>query len=212
MGIIGKDPLIIGGEKKDILREKDLISREKYRQVKNYNREQLSGWVKAIYRKAFESGVQVGKIQAETEATKKRLAAEKARITPDKRYQPFTVWGVADGTGTPLDGLCLLYTLWNWDGYDCFHLSGAADDDEAGAAAIMKTMHDADDAYSDMPIEEFKKIWDAGDYDAPGAYTVEINHVRIIEVVCMEGYEDRQKKADEPPEEEQDAATAAETE
>ena len=76
----------------------------------------------------------------------------------------------------------------------------------------MKTMHDADDAYSDMPLDEFKKIWDAGDYDAPGAYTVEINHVRIIEVVCMEGYEDRQKKADEPPKEEQDAATAAETE
>ena len=187
MEIIGKDPRIIGA-KKETVRERDLISRDTYRRAKNYNREEMSGWVKAIYRKAFESGVQVGKIQAETEATKKRLAAEKARITPDKHYQPFTVWGVADGTGTPLDGLCLLYSLWNWDGYEAFHLSGAADDDEAGGAAIMKTMHDA------------------GDYDAPGAYTVEINRVRIIEVVCMEGYEDRKAPADEAPEEEKDAA------
>ena len=211
MEIIGKDPRIIGA-KKETVRERDLISRDTYRRAKNYNREEMSGWVKAIYRKAFESGVQVGKIQAETEATKKRLAAEKARITPDKHYQPFTVWGVADGTGTPLDGLCLLYSLWNWDGYEAFHLSGAADDDEAGGAAIMKTMHDADDAYSDMPLEEFKKIWDAGDYDAPGAYTVEINHVRIIEVVCMEGYEDRKAPADEAPEEEKDAEAATEAE
>lgn len=213
MEIIGKAPMIIGAHKENV-RERDLLSRQKYKQVKAYDREQLSGWVKGIYRKAFESGLEVGKAQAAAAAEKKRLAAEKARgASEDKRYQPFTVWGIAEDTGTPLDGMRLLYTLRNWDDYETFHLSGSAKDDKAGDEAIMKTMHDADESYADMPLEDFRKIWDAGDYDPPGAYTVDVSKVRITEVVSMEAYVDREPKDGEKSEEDNDAAaTAAEAE
>ena len=52
----------------------------------------------------------------------------------------------------------------------------------------MKAMHDADDAYKDTPIEEFKELWDKGEYEAPGVYTIQLEKVEIVRIVTMEGY------------------------
>ena len=186
MEIIGNGPQIIGA--KDNLKEKDLISREAYKRIKNYNRMELSGYVKNLYRSGFEAGVKIGQQEAERkEAAKKKQAA--AAIAPERQtYQPFCCWGRVHDTGTPLDGHLYLVSLWDWDKYEDFHLVSYGEHDDEAGEAMMKAMHDADDAYKDTPIEEFKELWDKGEYEAPGVYTIQLEKVEIVRIVTMEGY------------------------
>ena len=52
MEIIGNGPRIIGANN---IKEKDMISRETYKRIKNYNRTELSGYVKNLFRSGFPS-------------------------------------------------------------------------------------------------------------------------------------------------------------
>ena len=185
MEIIGNGPQIIGAKK---LAEKDMISRDAYKRIKNYNRTELSGYVKNLYRSGFKAGVKIGQQEAERkEAAKKKQAA--AAIAPERQtYQPFCCWGRVHDTGTPLDGHLYLVSLWDWDKYEDFHLVSYGEHDDEAGEAMMKAMHDADDAYKDTPIEEFKELWDKGEYEAPGVYTIQLEKVEIVRIVTMEGY------------------------
>ena len=185
MEIIGNGPQIIGAKK---LADKDMISRDAYKRIKNYNRTELSGYVKNLYRSGFEAGVKIGQQEAERkEAAKKKQAA--AAIAPERQtYQPFCCWGRVHDTGTPLDGHLYLVSLWDWDKYEDFHLVSYGEHDDEAGEAMMKAMHDADDAYKDTPIEEFKELWDKGEYEAPGVYTIQLEKVEIVRIVTMEGY------------------------
>lgn len=186
MEIIGKGPQIIGA--KNNIAEKDMISRDAYKRIKNYNRVELSGYVKNLYRKGFEAGMKIGEQEAErkAEARKKQAAAA---IAPERTtYQPFCCWGRVHDTGTPLDGHLYLVSLWDWDKYEDFHLVSFGEHDDEAGEAMMKAMHDADDAYKDTPIEEFKELWDKGEYEAPGVYTIQLEKVEIVRIVTMEGY------------------------
>lgn len=185
MEIIGNGPQIIGAKK---LAEKDMISRDAYKRIKNYNRTELSGYVKNLYRSGFEAGVKIGQQEAERkEAAKKKQAA--AAIAPERQtYQPFCCWGRVHDTGTPLDDHLYLVSLWDWDKYEDFHLVSYGEHDDEAGEAMMKAMHDADDAYKDTPIEEFKELWDKGEYEAPGVYTIQLEKVEIVRIVTMEGY------------------------
>lgn len=210
MEIIGKGPQIIGA--KDNLKEKDLISREAYKRIKNYDRRELSGYVKNLFRSGFERGMKVGEQEAERKAEAKRKQAA-AAIAPERTtYQPFCCWGRVHDTDTPLDGHLYLLSLWDWDKYEDFHLVSYGEHDNEAGEAMMKAMHDADDAYKDTPIEEFKELWDKGEYEAPGVYTIQLEKVAIVRIVTMEGMvepkEDAKKEteATEEPAEEGDKA------
>ena len=185
MEIIGNGPQIIGAKK---LADKDMISRDAYKRIKNYNRMELSGYVKNLYRSGFEAGVKIGQQEAERkEAAKKKQAA--AAIAPERTtYQPFCCWGRVHDTDTPLDGHLYLVSLWDWDKYEDFHLVSYGEHDDEAGEAMIKAMHDADDAYKDTPIEEFKELWDKGEYEAPGVYTIPLEKVAIVRIVTMEGY------------------------
>lgn len=198
MEIIGNGPQIIGANN---LKEKDMISREAYKRIKSYNRTELSGYVKNLYRSGFEAGMKIGKQEAKRqEAAKKKQAA--AATAPEREtYQPFCCWGRVHDTGTPLDGHLYLLSLWDWDEYEDFHLVSFGEHDDEAGEAMMKAMHDADDAYKDTPIEEFKELWDKGEYEAPGVYTIQLEKVEIVKIVAMEGYIAKDEAAAEGAEE-----------
>lgn len=198
MEIIGKGPQIIGA--KDNLKEKDLISREAYKRIKNYDRRELSGYVKNLFRSGFERGMKVGEQEAERKAAAKRKQAE-AAIAPERTtYQPFCCWGRVHDTGTPLDGHLYLLSLWDWDKYEDWHLVTYGEHDDEAGEAMMKAMHEADEAYKDTPIEEFKELWDKGEYEAPGVYTIQLEKVEIVKIVAMEGTIEKKDETGEPAE------------
>lgn len=198
MEIIGKGPQIIGA--KDNLKEKDLISREAYKRIKNYDRRELSGYVKNLFRSGFERGMKVGEQEAERKAEAKRKQAA-AAIAPERTtYQPFCCWGRVHDTDTPLDGHLYLVSLWDWDKYEDFHLVSYGEHDNEAGEAMMKAMHDADDAYKDTPIEEFKELWDKGEYEAPGVYTIPLEKVAIVRIVTMEGMVEPKEDAEKETE------------
>lgn len=200
MEIIGNKPRIIGA---DNVKEKDMISREAYKRIKNYDRRELSGYVKNLYRKAFEAGMRIGKQEEERKAAAQKKQAA-AAIAPERdTYQPFCCWGRVHDTGTPLDGHLYLVSLWDWDKYEDFHLVSYGEHDDEAGEAMMKAMHDADEIYQDTPIEEFKELWDKGEYEAPGVYTIQLEKVEIVRIVTMEGYIAKTDKAaaEDPAEE-----------
>ncbi len=186
MEIIGSNPKIIGANSG--VRERDLISRDTYRRIKNYDREQLSGYVKELYRKAFNEGMAIGR-QAAERAERERKKQAVAAVAPEREnYQPFVCWGTIHDTGTPLDGHLYLLSLWDWDKYEDFHLTSYGEHDDEAGTAMMQTLHDADEAFKDMPIEEFKELWDKEEYEAPGVYTIPLEKVTIVRIVAMEGF------------------------
>lgn len=203
MEIIGSKPRIIGA---DDVKEKDMISREAYRRIKNYDRRELSGYVKNLYRKAFEDGMRIGRQEEERKAAAQKKQAA-AAIAPERdTYQPFCCWGRVHDTGTPLDGHLYLLSLWDWDHYEDWHLVSYGEHDDEAGEAMMKAMHDADETYQDTPLEEFKEIWDKGEYEAPGVYTIQLEKVEVVRIVSMEGYigPKEAEKPEEQPEEQPD--------
>ena len=189
---------ILGGGN---LQEKDLISRDTYRRVKNYDRTQLSNYLKNLYHKAMSEGFKIGEKQgirkAEQAAKAKKQQADAGKAPERPRYQPFTCWGMVHDTGTKLDGHLYLVTLWDWDNYEDFHLVSFGEHDDEAERGMMETLHDADECYADMPLEEFEQLWKAGEYEAPGVYTIPLDKVSITKIVVMEGSE---PEADQAPE------------
>lgn len=93
-------------------------------------------------------------------------------------------WGVPKNTELPIDGVKLLFSTWDYDKHSCYHLSGWNDPEDD---AVMRTMYQTDDVYGPqaMPIEEFTKIWQAKEYDPPGAFCLELDQVEIIEEIVL---------------------------
>lgn len=102
-------------------------------------------------------------------------------------YKPKTVWGIVKNTGTPLDGLKLVLTQWEYDNHGSWHLSGWNDPEDS---AVMRTMHDTDELYSDMPIDDFEKLWKSKEYEPEGSFCLELDQVEIVEVINEEQKEE----------------------
>ena len=91
------------------------------------------------------------------------------------------VWGLVTGTKTSLDGLILRLAKYYDD--ENWHLIGSKQKDEE---KVIKFFHDT--ICHDMPIEEFKEMWDNEEIETPGGGTAIINqrNVEVVEVVYEE--------------------------
>lgn len=98
-------------------------------------------------------------------------------------YKPKTVWGIVKNTKTPLDGLKLILTQWDYDNYENWHLTSWLKEDDY---KVMQTMHNDDELYANMPIEEFEVIWKSGEYEPPGSYCFELDAVDVVEIINEE--------------------------
>lgn len=85
------------------------------------------------------------------------------------------------GTGLPIDGHTLTFGFWAYDGHKQPHL---LDWEKDADEAVMKTMHWTDELYSTMPLEEFAKLWAAGEYESDGAFCVAPECVEVVNIEC----------------------------
>lgn len=179
-------------DKKIPAKEDRLIPRETYKRVKHMDRTEMSDYLSNVYMKGITTGYNAGK---RTPATNKEQAAE-AKAPKRPHYQPITVWGRVHDTGRSIDGFRYMLSLWDYDKFEDFHMVGWLDKDEEAERALMTSMHDTDETYADMPMDEFEKLWKAGEYEAPGVYTVPLVNVTIDRVVSGE-LKDKPKAAPE---------------
>lgn len=98
-------------------------------------------------------------------------------------YKPEMVWGKVANTSLPMDGCTLCFTSWEHDNHGSWHLhSWKPEDDEA----VMQTMF-----YTEMAagicevgtLEEFARIWDAGEWEPDGVFCLPKDKVDVVEKV-----------------------------
>lgn len=96
-------------------------------------------------------------------------------------YKPKIVAGRVRGTGYPIDGHVLYFSLWDYDNYEYFHLYGWED---AADEAVMLTMFQAetDERLSSCNLRTFKKMWKAGRWEAAAPFCLVPDLVEVLEV------------------------------
>ncbi len=98
-------------------------------------------------------------------------------------YHPKVVLGTVKNTNTLLDGLTLSLALWDYDNHSSYHLWGYENKDKV---QFIKAMKQADDLYDDMPLDEFIKLYESGEYDPPGSYCIDLDKVDVIRTLHEE--------------------------
>lgn len=99
-------------------------------------------------------------------------------------YRPKVVEGKISGTGWPIDGHTLILSLWDYDNYEDWHLSGYPDEADQ---AVMETMFITETAaglgmYD--TLEEFEEHWD--EWEPEGVFCIPLENVEVLKVVQEE--------------------------
>lgn len=94
--------------------------------------------------------------------------------------------GLVTGTQTHLDGLIVYLDTWAYDNQKYWHLwSWDKKDDEQ----VMQFMHNQDELYQDMPIDEFRELWTSSEYELECSCCIDKINVEIIEEIETESKE-----------------------
>ena len=102
-------------------------------------------------------------------------------------YQPKLILGKVKNTGYPIDGRELLFSLWDYDNYESYHLSGWRDDDND--EAVMRTIYQSENeaglcVYD--TLEDFARAWKAGEYEPEGSFCLAPDNVDVLAIIQEE--------------------------
>lgn len=101
-------------------------------------------------------------------------------------YQPKIIRGRVKGTGYPIDGRELLFSMWDYDNYKSFHLfSWNKEDDETVMLTIHQSEEEAGFCVYDT-LEDFARAWKAGEYEPGGSFCLAPDNVDVLEVIQEE--------------------------
>lgn len=101
-------------------------------------------------------------------------------------YQPKIIRGKVKGTGYPIDGLELIFSLWDYDNHESYHLSGwNKEDDEAVMMTIYQSENEAGFCVY-ATLEGFTRAWKAGEYEPDGVFCLAPDNVEVLEVIQAE--------------------------
>lgn len=109
-------------------------------------------------------------------------------------YKPKIVTGKVTGTGYPIDGHVLYFSLWDYDNHENFHLYGW---DDADDEAVMLTMYQAERedglCTCDTP-DAFAEKWKAREWEPAAAFCLPLDKVEVQEVKQEEEKSDAREK------------------
>ena len=108
-------------------------------------------------------------------------------------YKPKIVAGKVTGTGYPIDGHVLYFSLWDYDP-DNWHLYGW---DDADDEAVMLTMFQAErDAGTGtcLSLKTFRKKWQAKEWEPEGPFSLVLDAVEVVEVKQEEEKSDARER------------------
>lgn len=101
-------------------------------------------------------------------------------------YKPRIIRGRVKGTGYPIDGRELLFSTWDFDNHENFHLfSWDKEDDEAVMLTIHQSEEEAGFCNYDT-LENFAEAWKAGEYEPEASFCLAPNNVDVLDVIKEE--------------------------
>lgn len=115
-------------------------------------------------------------------------------------YKPKIVTGKVTGTGYPIDGHVLYFSLWDYDNYESYHLFGWDDEDDE---AVMLTMYqteresgliDEQSPNGSETLEAFTEKWKAKEWEPDGAFCLPLDKVELQEVKQEEEKDETREK------------------
>ena len=98
-------------------------------------------------------------------------------------YQPKLIRGRVKDTGYPIDDLELIFSLWDYDNRESYHLSlWNKEDDES----VMMTTYQSENeaglcAYA--TLEDFIRAVKACEYEPDGVFCLDLDKVDVLEVI-----------------------------
>lgn len=102
------------------------------------------------------------------------------------QYKPKIIKGTVKGTGWPIDGRTLYFSLWDYDDHGSWHLCGWNDTDDE---AVMETMFITETSANlcvHVNLETFAEEWKAKKWEPQGAFCLPLDKVKVVEVVQNE--------------------------
>ena len=109
-------------------------------------------------------------------------------------YKPKIITGKVTGTGWPIDGHVLYFSMWDYDNHDSWHLYGW---DDADDEAVMETMFITETAAGLCcydTLETFAEVWRAKKWEPEGVFCLELDQVEVIEVKQEEQKDETREK------------------
>lgn len=101
-------------------------------------------------------------------------------------YQPKIIRGKVKGTGYPIDGRVLIFSLWDYDNYESYHLSGwSEDDDETVMQTIYSSEEEAGFCLYDS-FEDFARAWKTEGYEPQGVFCLALENVDVVAIMQEE--------------------------
>lgn len=101
-------------------------------------------------------------------------------------YKPKLIRGKVKGTGYPIDGRELIFSLWDYDNYENYHLSGWQNDDvEAVMLTIYRSEEEAGLCLYDS-FEDFARAWKANEYEPECTFCLAPENVEVVAVIQEE--------------------------
>ena len=103
-------------------------------------------------------------------------------------YQPKLVRGRVKGTDYPIDGRELIFSLWDYDNYESFHLDSWDNDDDE---AVMQTLYWSENEELRFclydTLEDFVKAWKTCDYEPECTFCLVTDKIDVLEIIREEG-------------------------
>lgn len=91
-----------------------------------------------------------------------------------------------------LEGIELYLSLWEYDNYECYHLSTWKNEVDNTMMEAFWIFEKEFGVYDDY--EEFKKDWEEGEYDSGGSIVFPKSCVEELEVICEESDEPSERE------------------
>lgn len=101
-------------------------------------------------------------------------------------YQPKLIRGRVKDTGYPIDGQELMFSLWDYDNYESYHLSGWSEDDDE---AVMQTIHHSEEEAGLClydSFEDFARAWKNGEYEPECTFCLALENVEVMAIIQEE--------------------------
>lgn len=107
-------------------------------------------------------------------------------------YKPKIVTGTVTGTGYPIDGHVLYFSLWDYD-RENWHLYGWEDEDDE---AVMLTMFqcEQEEGLSTDTLEAFTEKWKAKEWEPAAAFALPLDKVEVQEIKQEEERDDTRER------------------
>lgn len=83
-----------------------------------------------------------------------------------------------------LDGIELYLSLWDYDNYENYHLSGWSNDVDKIVKEAFWIYEQEFGVYKNK--NDFKSIWKAGEYDCGGSIIFNLNNAEVLEIISKE--------------------------